>query len=69
MFLFPDNIRYIEEFLSAFEEPKQIASWSNQGKIIMDYIDINKKVIKNQLLLCVEGFFLLIICCFLTHTV
>lgn len=44
IFHFPDNTRYIKDLLDRFEDPRLVPNWSNQGMIILDYLDMITKV-------------------------
>lgn len=38
-----DNIQYLYNILSQFEDPRQVSNWSNQGQILIDFIEMNDK--------------------------
>lgn len=48
-----DNVPYLHDLLRQFEDPRQVSNWSNQGQILLDFIEMNEKVrystIKNPL--------------------
>lgn len=39
-----DNTRYIKDLLDRFEDPRLVPNWSNQGMILLDYLDMVSKV-------------------------
>lgn len=41
----PGNSRYLKDLLDRFEDPRHVPNWSNQGLILLDYLDITAKVI------------------------
>lgn len=38
------NSQYLKELLDRFEDPRHVPNWSNQGAILLDYLDITAKV-------------------------
>lgn len=43
-YFFTDNIQYVKNLLIRLDERRDIPNWSNQGLILLDYIDISEKV-------------------------
>lgn len=39
-----DKIVYLKSLLQQFEEVRQISNWSNQGQILVDFIELSEKV-------------------------
>lgn len=42
---FLDNILYVKGLLNRLSDPRQIPNWSNEGSILLDYIEISEKVL------------------------
>ncbi|CAD7083702.1 unnamed protein product [Hermetia illucens] len=38
-----DNVPYLHDLLRQFEDPRQVSNWSNQGQILLDFIEMNEK--------------------------
>jgi hypothetical protein len=48
--LFSDNIPYLESLFNQIEDCKQVNNWSTQGQIIVDFIELSKKVLLEYIL-------------------